>query len=129
LFSRGWRRCCNRNFNRLRWRRRFHWLWLVNFRLGLDYRCFRSWQGCPLDHLDGALDGGFLLRKVLVADLLGQLLRDGVGGHTHVDTFTTHLFDKSLGVELQFFGEIVNANFRGNCHALLLDAYSRVLTT
>ena len=61
-----------------------------------------------LDDADGALRDRLLLGEVLVAYLLGQLFRDGVGRHAHVHALTTHLFDEALRLHLEFFGEVVN---------------------
>jgi hypothetical protein len=62
--------------------------------------CFGSRERRALYHFDRAFDGRFLLRKVLIPNLLGELFRDRVGRNAHVHTFTSHLFDESLGVEL-----------------------------
>jgi hypothetical protein len=70
----------------------------VNLELSVESGRFR--QRRALDHFHRALDRRFLLRKVLVPNLLGQFFRDRVGRNAHVHTFTTHLFDESLGVEL-----------------------------
>ena len=64
-----------------------------------------------LDDADGALDGRLFFREVLVADLLGQLFRDGVRGYGDVNTLAPHLFDEALRLHLQLFGEIVNPDF------------------
>src|SRR5205807_8500202 len=51
---------------------------------------------------------------------LRQFFRDRIRGDTDIHTFAPHVFDQALSVDLQFFGEIVESNFRGNCsHALL----------
>jgi hypothetical protein len=63
-----------------------------------------------LDNLDGALDCHFLLGEVLVANLLRQLFRHGVRRNAHIYTFASNLFDESLGVELKFFGQVVDTN-------------------
>jgi hypothetical protein len=74
----------------------------------------------PLDDLHATLNRSLFLGKILVADLLCQLLRNGVGRNAYVNTFAAHFFDEPLGIELQFFGKVIKANLRGNCHALLL---------
>ena len=79
---------------------RFVWFGFVNFRLQLGDRCFRSRQRCALDDFDSALDGRFLLREVLVPNLLSQLFRDRVGWNADVDALATHFFNESLRVEL-----------------------------
>jgi len=34
---------------------------------------------------------------------------NGVGWYADIDTFPSDFFDEPLGIELQFFGQIVNA--------------------
>jgi hypothetical protein len=104
LFGHGgrWRHGCG-SFDRFRGNRRWRLdrHWLVNFhRLSFDDRRFRSRNDCALHDFHRALDGRFLLREVLVPNLLGELFGDRVGGNADVDTFTTHLFNESLCVEL-----------------------------
>jgi hypothetical protein len=78
------------------WRSRFG---LVNLRLGLDNRGLWSRQRRALDHFDSALDRRFLLRKILVPNLLGEFFRNRVGRDADVDTFATDLFNEALGVQ------------------------------
>jgi hypothetical protein len=57
-----------------------------------------------LDDHDFARRGRLLLREVAVANLVGQLFRDRVGGHTDIYALTTDFLDETLRVLLEFFG-------------------------
>jgi len=83
-------------------------------RRGLFYRSLGAF-----DHAHATLHGRLFLGEVLIANLLRQLLRNRVGRHAHVYTFAPHFFNQALGIELEFFSEIVNSDLRGNGHALL----------
>jgi hypothetical protein len=100
--------------------------WCNNFRLrfrgGLNCLNRRSFLNRALSSFDdshAALNGSLFFGEVLVSNLLCQLFRNRVGRDANVDTFAAHLFNETLGVEFQFFGEIVKTNLRGNGHALL----------
>ena len=67
-----------------------------------NFRCRRFFHRAlsSLDDAHASLYGGLFLGEVLVANLLRQLFRNGVGRDADVYTFASHLFDEPLGVKL-----------------------------
>jgi hypothetical protein len=60
-------------------------------------RCFLNYANRPGRH-------SLFLRKVFIANLVSQFLRDRIGRHADINTLTPDIFDQALGVEFEFFG-------------------------
>jgi hypothetical protein len=70
--------------------------WFLDFRR----RSFFDYAGRFLNELDTAFCGGLFLRKILIANFLGELFGNGIGGNTYIDTLAAHLFNEPLSIKL-----------------------------